>query len=155
MWFLCIIDMVIWERGGIIKHSSIYKGRLAWSLRVSEWDRHLWKVRYSQVQERKNKFPSSFRVSSPHGSTSSLKMSHRNTQWTDFWEVLTPIHLCKDIKICMYVFFVTLYFLIVFHNPCDKSGRHLLKHSLFSISVSLHVFCVCSHFCLTKCNSGV
>lgn len=73
MWFLCIIDMVIWERWGIIKHSSIYKGRLARSLRVSEWDRHLWKVRYSQVQDemrRKpppNKFPASFRVTAALG----------------------------------------------------------------------------------------
>lgn len=57
MWFLCIIDMVIWERWGIIKHSSIYKGRLARSLRVSEWDRHLWKVRYSQVQDEMRRKP--------------------------------------------------------------------------------------------------
>lgn len=50
MWFLCIIDTVIPERWGIIKYRSIYKGRLARWLRVSERDRNLQKVGFNRVQ---------------------------------------------------------------------------------------------------------
>lgn len=106
MWFLCIIDMVIWERWGIIKHSSIYKGRLGRSLRVSEWDRHLWKVRYSQVEEwNEKKAPLPQQIlpllgsPQPFGVSFPLKMSPQNTQpWK--WLCIQLL----DISICWWLF---------------------------------------------------
>lgn len=83
MQFPCIIDTVISERERIIKHSSIYKGRLAGSLRVSERDRYFQEVRYRQSrreQEGKEKQISwLLGVTSPHGLASSVKMNHPDT----------------------------------------------------------------------------
>ena len=123
MRFPCIIDTVISEREGIIKHSSIYKGRLAGSLRVSEWDRHFQEVRYSQFRRRrknKNKFPGFWGSANPHEPTSSLQMNRPNTHWTKFSKCL-HWHLGLDTKYQIFTFLFLLQIRVAGDDLQDKA----------------------------------
>lgn len=149
MRFLCIIDMVIWASGGIIKHSSIYKGRLAGALRVSERDRHLEKVRYSQVQQEITNIPALLGSTHPLGLLPLWKWVTRIHNGL-ISEKCPCIHLCKGIKIPIYVCFPS--YSVAWPLWPSKACIYLNIHSVPYV-FTYYLVSVCGQFCLTKWNS--